>query len=126
MFKNLFTKKELVAMAILAVEGFVIYKFAQRMDTELEEAINKFKEDEANVNNIFNKIDLGIETPNIKEMLLNKEDQATRPSLFGRKARENYMAFYEERKDAHLSVLKEEIPSLFNFAERSEKSGGYS
>ena len=74
MFKNLFTKKELVAMAILAVEGFVIYKFAQRMDTELEEAINKFKEDEANVNNIFNKIDLGIETPNIKEMLLNKED----------------------------------------------------
>ena len=74
MFKNLFTKKELVAMAILAVEGFVIYKFAQRMDTELEEAINKFKEDEANVNNIFNKIDLGIETPNIEEMILNKED----------------------------------------------------
>jgi hypothetical protein len=36
------------------------------------------------------------------------------------------MAFYEERKDAHLSVLKEEIPSLFNFAERSEESGGYS
>ena len=74
MFKNLFTKKELVAMAILAVEGFVIYKFTQRMDTELEEAINKFKEDEANVNNIFNKIDLGIETPNIEEMILNKED----------------------------------------------------
>ena len=74
MFKNLFTKKELVAMAILAVEGFVIYKFAQRMDTELEEAINKFKEDEDNVNNIFNKIDLGIETPNIEEMILNKED----------------------------------------------------
>lgn len=74
MFKNLFTKKELVAMAILVVEGFVIYKFAQRIDTELEETINKFKEDEANVNNIFNKIDLGIETPNIKEMILNKED----------------------------------------------------
>ena len=126
MFKNLFTKKELVAMAILAVEGFVIYKFAQRMDTELEEAINKFKEDEANVNNIFNKIDLGIETPNINEMIFNKEDQATRPSLFGPKPRENYMAFYEERKDARLSVLKEEIPSLFNFAERSEESGGYS
>jgi hypothetical protein len=36
------------------------------------------------------------------------------------------MAFYEERKDARLSVLKEEIPSLFIFVERNEESGGYS
>ena len=61
MFKKIFTKKELIVMAILAVEGFVIYKFAQKMDTELEEAINKFKDNEANINDIFDKIDLEIE-----------------------------------------------------------------